>query len=60
MGDNLKDKGPADRLRINVNEEHEVRYWTEALSISEERLRGLVKKVGPMAVDVRAALKTEA
>ena len=29
MADDLKKKGPEDQARINVNEAHEVRYWTE-------------------------------
>jgi hypothetical protein len=54
--DNLKKRGPADRARINVNEPHEVRYWTKALKVSEERLCELVAKAGVMAADVRKLL----
>lgn len=54
--DDLKNKGAQDRARINVNEEHEVRYWTDALGISEQRLRELVKEVGPGVDAVRAQL----
>jgi hypothetical protein len=46
MADDKTIRGPADRLRINVNEDYEVRYWTRELSISEERLRALVAKQG--------------
>ncbi len=28
MADDKTKRGPADRSRINVNEEYEVRYWT--------------------------------
>lgn len=41
--DDLKKRGAQDRARINVNEEHEVRYWTDTLGISEQRLRELSK-----------------
>jgi hypothetical protein len=56
MSDDLKNRGQADRLRINTSEEHEVRYWTKELGVSEERLKQVVKRVGPMAADVRAEL----
>lgn len=54
MSDNLEKKGPQDSARINVNESHEVRYWTKALSISEEQLKEAVKQVGVSAAAVRA------
>lgn len=56
MADSLTKKGPADRLRINVNEDWELRWWCKALKITPEELRATVKKVGVMAADVRAAL----
>lgn len=56
MTDNLKDRGSADRSRINVHEAHEVRYWTEALGVSAEQLKAAVQKVGVMAKDVRQHL----
>jgi hypothetical protein len=57
MADNLGKRGPADRARINVNEPHEVRYWTRALGVSEEQLRDAVAKAGVMAADVRRLLE---
>lgn len=57
MADNPKDRGPADRARINLNQDHEVRYWTDALGCTEDQLKAAVKKAGPMVDDVRAALK---
>jgi hypothetical protein len=60
MSDDLTNRGQADRLRINVNEHHEVLYWTEALECTEEELRAAVDAVGVMATDVRVHLgKTE-
>lgn len=56
MADDLKDRGAQDRARINVNEEHEVRYWTEALGVSEAKLRETVERVGVSAEKVREAL----
>jgi hypothetical protein len=56
MTDDLKNRGAADRARINLTEAHEVRYWTKELGISEGELRDVVKKVGVMASDVRREL----
>jgi len=56
MSDDLKNRGPQDRLRINVHEEHEVRYWTQELGISREDLERAVLAVGVMASDVRKHL----
>lgn len=56
MSDDLKNRGAADRVRINVNEDHEVRYWTKEFGISEEKLRETVARVGVMVADVRKAL----
>jgi hypothetical protein len=43
-----------------LSEDYEVRYWTEALGVSRERLEELVKKHGNSADKVREALKSEA
>jgi hypothetical protein len=56
MADNLTDRGAQDRARINLNEEHEVRYWTEALNVSEAQLRMAVSAVGVGAEAVRKFL----
>ena len=56
MADDSDKRGKADRSRINVNEEHEVRYWTERFSISSEQLKTAVQSVGLMAKDVAKAL----
>ncbi|MFC5462972.1 DUF3606 domain-containing protein [Massilia niabensis] len=57
MADNLQDAGAQDRSRINVNEEHEVRYWTEALGVNREQLEKAVSEVGVSANAVREHLK---
>jgi hypothetical protein len=56
MPDDLSNRGAADRARINVNEPHEVRYWTKALDVTEDELRAAVSRFGVMADDVRAGL----
>lgn len=49
MADNPSARGQQDRSRINVNQEHEVRYWSEKFGISAEELKQAVQQVGPMA-----------
>jgi hypothetical protein len=56
MSDDKHTRGPADAQRINLNEDYEVRYWTQVLGVSEQKLRETVQRVGVMAKDVRAAL----
>ncbi|QYJ19984.1 DUF3606 domain-containing protein [Achromobacter sp. ES-001] len=56
MADDLKDRGPQDRSRINVNEAHELRYWTQALGVTEGQLREAVQAVGASAAAVRKHL----
>ena len=56
MPDDIADRSRQDQLRINVNEPHEIRYWTQRLSCSEQELRAAVARAGIMADDVRVAL----
>ena len=46
MTDDLKDRGAQDRSRVNVNEDYEVRYWTQKWGVSKEQLTAAVQKVG--------------
>ena len=46
MADDLKNRGAQDRGRVNVNEDHEVRYWTEKWGVTKEQLVDAVKKAG--------------
>jgi hypothetical protein len=57
MSDDLKNRGTADRTRINVHEGHEVRYWTKTLGVSEKTLLLAVNRVGPLVKDVERELK---
>jgi hypothetical protein len=56
MADDLKNRGPADRARVNVNESWEVRYWCKEFGCTEDALRAAVKAVGVMVTDVRRYL----
>jgi Protein of unknown function (DUF3606) len=56
MSDDKSKTAPEDASRINLNEDYEVRYWTEELNISEERLRQVVKDHGNSVEAVLSAL----
>jgi uncharacterized protein DUF3606 len=56
MGDDKSNRGAADRTRINISEDYEVRYWSEELGCTEAALREAVLAVGPSASAVRAHL----
>ncbi|MGE5170294.1 MAG: DUF3606 domain-containing protein [Rudaea sp.] len=57
MADDPSIRGEGDRQRINVNQEHEVRYWSQKLGVTPEELRTAVKDVGPMAAAVEQRLR---
>lgn len=56
MADDKSIRGPADATRINVNEDHELRYWTKTFAVSEAKLRSAVASAGVMTKDVRTYL----
>ena len=56
MPDDRSKNGPADRMRVNVHEDHELRYWCRELGCTEEQLRNSVRQVGVMVADVRRHL----
>jgi len=59
MSDDKNKRGPADRSRIAMSEEHEVRYWTKELGVSEQELQKAVKAVGNSADKVREHLREQ-
>ena len=56
MADDLSKRGGADRNRVNVQEPHEVQYWTRKFGCSEQQLKEAVSRVGVMAADVEVYL----
>jgi hypothetical protein len=56
MSDNLHNRGPQDRSRINLNEKWEVQYWTKELGVTEEELEQAVKTAGSSVNAVREHL----
>jgi len=57
MSDDKSKTGNSDRLRVNVNQEYELRDWAAKWNVSEQRVKEAVAKVGVMAEDVERELK---
>jgi len=53
MADDTGIRSTEDRMRINVHQAHEIRYWTRELGCTIEELREAVVAVGPFAKHVR-------
>jgi len=53
MADDTSIRSTEDRMRINVHQAHEIRYWTRELGCTIEELREAVVAVGPFAKHVR-------
>ena len=58
MPDDLLQRGPQDRSRINLTEPYEVQWWANKFGVSKERLSEAVRKVGHSADAVGKELKT--
>lgn len=56
MADDLKQTGKSDDSRINVEQDHEVRYWSEKFGVSPNEIRQAVGDAGPMVTDVQRYL----
>lgn len=50
--DNPKKTGEPDRSLVNVNQKHELEYWTKKWGVSEDKLRQAVAAVGTSAAKV--------
>lgn len=57
--DGKREQAVAHRTRIDITEENESRDWAERFGVSEQRLRDVVAKVGPMADDIERELTRE-
>lgn len=56
MADDLSDRGPQDRSRINIEESWEVRYWSQKFGVTEQQLKDAVRAVGQSAEAVQKQL----
>lgn len=57
MADNQKEVGRPDDTRINVDQDHELTYWSKKLGVSRDRLREAVAKAGPVVKNVERELR---
>ncbi|MEA1878725.1 MAG: DUF3606 domain-containing protein [Bacteroidota bacterium] len=57
MPDNLNLRGPQDRNKINIHQEHEVKYWCNKFKINRNTLEMAVQAVGTAVVDVKTWLR---
>jgi hypothetical protein len=58
MADNTQRSGSPDSRRINMDQEHEVRYWTKELGVTPERLREAVQAAGTSVDAVKKHLQS--
>jgi hypothetical protein len=57
MSDEKTKRDLADQRQIDIDDEQAVRYWSEMLGITPDRLRVVVGKVGTLAGKVREELR---
>jgi hypothetical protein len=57
MPDNTSQSGGQDRKRINVNQDYELRDWSDKFGVTKERLKEAVQAVGDSADKVQEYLK---
>ncbi len=56
MDDKTK-RGGQDRTRINVNQDYELRDWSDKFGVTKEELKAAVEAVGDQASAVESHLK---
>jgi hypothetical protein len=60
MSDDLSNKGVQDRSKINMNEPHEVSYWTDKFGVTKEELQKAIERTGSnSATEIQKALDTQ-
>ena len=58
MADDRSKTGKDDYSRINIQQTHEINYWTKQLNTSPDKLKKAVAEVGPMVKDVKKWLNS--
>ena len=53
MADDLRKVGRYEEVRIDVEQEEELAYWSKTFGVTRDELRGAVAKVGPTVKEVR-------
>ena len=57
MSDNTASSGGQDRKRININQDYELRDWSEKFGVTPEKLKEAVAAVGDQAFKVEQYLR---
>ena len=57
MNYDVRNTNRQDTERINAIKDHEIKYWSNALSCTPQKLRDAITAVGPMVKDVKKWLK---
>ena len=57
MSDDKTKAGGQDRTRIDVNEDYELRDWSQKFNVTPEQLKAAVKAVGTSSAAVEQHLK---
>lgn len=57
MVDDLSNRGPQDRSRVNLSEDWEVQYWTKKFCVTKQQLSDAEKAVGSSADAVQKQLR---
>jgi hypothetical protein len=53
MSDSTQTAGGQDRKRINVNQDYELRDWSQKFGVTQDELRAAVRAVGDQADKVK-------
>jgi hypothetical protein len=56
MADDKSKTGWQDDTRINVNQDYELRYWSDKFGVTHDKLKEAVKAVGPYVSKVKKYL----
>jgi len=57
--DNKKHVGMVNKYSININDKHEIEYWSIKLGITAEDLLKIVEEVGTSSLEVKQYLKSK-
>jgi hypothetical protein len=57
MSDDTTKAGGADRQRIDIHRDDDLRAWAQTFGVSEQAICDAVAKVGVMSEDVESELK---
>ena len=52
MPDDKTNRGPANRSRVNVHEDYELKYLSQKFGVTADQLRAAVRAIGQMAHEV--------